>query len=272
MSLAIGISTFVKRFDLFRQLVTDIRRHTDVPIMVMVNGELDGSLDPAYRRDMLTFCAEHEGVYPHLFPEFNGLAKLWNRMVIEAPTTHVWILNDDVKFDPPANPVPAIEAHIAAGHDLFYAPWGWSHFVIGRELLDRMGYFDERLLGVGEEDGDMLWRYEVSTGTTVGECKVEGVGNLYDFKRATDGIDTAYGNKTRFNTLFLYGCKYKADPNGHKGIFSFTVHMDMPMERQYPFERFRQEHKQHIRDASGLKLRHDVDWSAFNGMKPWVSE
>lgn len=271
MSLTIGISTFVKRFDMFRQLVTDIRANTDAPIMVMVNGEQSGELDETYRRDLLTFCASHPNVYPHLFPTFQSLSKLWNTMVINAPTDHVWILNDDVHFTPERNPVPDIEAHIRKGHDLFYAPWGWSHFVIGRAILDALGYFDERLLGVGEEDGDMLWRYEVMFGKSIEGIEVPGVGNLYDFKQASEGVDTAYGNKTRFNTMFMFGRKYsQAEITGHRGIFGVPMVQVMDNAPQYPYERFKRDHMAMVWDTSLFKPDHELP--DLGPMLPWVNE
>lgn len=269
MSVAIGISTFVKRFEMFKSLVTDIRIRTDAPIMVMVNGEYGRPMDPNYRRDILGFCSRIPNVYPHVFPEFQSLAKLWNTMVLNAPTDHVWILNDDVQFQPDGDPIPSIQAHIDAGNDLFYAPWGWSHFVIGRAMLDILGYFDERLLGVGEEDGDMLWRYEAAFGKSIGECLMPGVGNTYDFTQATDGIDTAYGNKTKFNTLFMFGRKYIHDGHGQRGIFGYPVRKVMRDARQYPYERFRRDNMHLIGDTSHFNPDHPLP--DFGGMKPWVS-
>jgi hypothetical protein len=35
----------------------------------------------------------------------------------------------------------------------------WSHFLISRQEIDELGYFDKRILGLGEEGGNMTWRY-----------------------------------------------------------------------------------------------------------------
>lgn len=269
--ITIGIVTFSKRFDMFKALIADIRRRTDVPIVVCVNGEMSGKIDPAYRKELLEFCASFPEVYPQLFPTFQGLAKLWNTLVINAPTEHVYILNDDVSFKCD-DVIERIERHInETGSGLFYAPWGWSHFVISKAILDDLGYFDERLLGVGEEDGDMHWRFLNLLGSEPGGIEVPGVGNTYDFKRATDGLDTIYGNKTRFNAVFMYGRKYlRNDEYGLKGMLSYPVRQAAPNLPQYPYERFKWEHAQYLADASQMPVTRPIDPAEHRNFKPWV--
>lgn len=267
--ITIGIVTFSKRFELFKSLILDICKRTDAPVLVCINGNIDGTIDHDYLTAVLAFCAEHK-VIPQVFPSFQGLAKLWNTLVINATTEHVYILNDDVKFQCD-DVIKRIEAHIEqTGSGLFYAPWGWSHFVISKTELDNLGYFDERLLGVGEEDGDMLWRYERLRGQQPGGIEAPGVGNQYDYKTAHDGLDTVYGNKTRFNTVFIYGRKYKRDEAGQAGIFSFPVKQSMANMGQYPYESFKRRHLQYLSDASTMPLDFEIDPADHRHFKPWT--
>lgn len=266
--ITIGIVTFSKRLNLFTELIEGIRRHApDVPVMVCVNGEIGKPIDPVYLREVLLLCIEH-GLTPFVYPEFQSLSKLWNTLVINAPTEWIYLLNDDCVFTSP-DIISAIEKRIAEGGDgLFYAPWGWSHFAVSKTCLDELGYFDERLLGVGEEDGDMLWRFEQLYRHQPGGIKVRGVSNSYDYQSASDGVDAVYGNKTKFNVLFTYGRKYKREETGQKGMFSYPVKQILPNEKQYPYERFRRANSKFITNTEGFD-HHDIHEHEFNGFKPW---
>ena len=274
--ITIGIVTFSKRFELFKSLVTDIRKRTDTPILVCVNGNLDGTVEPEYLSNVLQFCASHPNVFPQVFPTFQGLAKLWNTLVINAPTEHVWLLNDDVEYKCD-DAIQRIEKHIEETNSgLFYAPWGWSHFVISKTLLDNLNYFDERLIGIGEEDGDFLWRFERHYGYQPTGIEVPGVGNKYDFRTAHDNLDTVYGNKTRFNTNFIYGVKYRpatsvSAMNGQKGMFVHPVTLDLPNLNQYPYETFKRQHAKYLKDASEMPLKFPIDPKDHRDFQPWVS-
>jgi len=252
------------------QLVEQIRMFDkDIPIIIAVNGENGKPFDEAYRVNMLKLCADHPGTFPIFFTEFRSLSKLWNTLVIHAPTEWVYVLNDDCQLKS-AKVLPAIRDHIETVTDgLFYAPRGWSHFVISKSCLDELGYFDERLLGVGEEDGDMLWRYEGLYGRSPKELKVQGLGNRYDYERGTDGVEKAYGNKTRLNTLWMFGDKYQRAETGRRGMFSFPVVQRLPNESQYPYERFYRDRRHMLGDTTLYQASHEFNTEWVGDMKPW---
>ena len=175
--ISIGIATFEKRFDdYFVPLLEKIRTfESDSEIVVAVNGEHQRAFGEAYRRRILEFMATQEKTFPIFFPVFRSLSKLWNSILIHASGEFVLMLNDDTlitdgKF------MKKIESILKKnGGRSFLINRSWSHFVARKEEIADLGYFDERLLGIGEEDGDMTWRYIRKYGAPHGQSHHKGI-------------------------------------------------------------------------------------------------
>lgn len=116
-----------------------------------------------------------------------------------------------------------------------------------REEIDELGYFDERLLGIGEEDGDMTWRYLHAFGRPIANFKLRGFENYSEDTVRTYSplnIRTHSGTKySLFNRRFTFGTKYRPDPEGVQGMFEMPVMVKDPGPNQYPNERFYWQHK-----------------------------
>ena len=104
-----------------------------------------------------------------------ALAKLWNELVIHSPTEYIYILNDDLSFSNPLVFDKINDFIKKTKLGFFDAPHGFSHFVVSKTELDKLGYFDERLLGVGEEDGDMRYRYIDMYGHDIETLKIKNL-------------------------------------------------------------------------------------------------
>jgi hypothetical protein len=118
----------------------------------------------------------------------------------------------------------------------------WSHFLISKDELDALGYFDERLLGIGEEDGDMTWRYLKQFGEPVPSFKIKGFQNYAEETVRSykpTNIQTHSGTKySLFNKKFIHEEKYSPSVQGIQGMFELAVEMKDPQVNQYPYERF----------------------------------
>jgi hypothetical protein len=245
--IAIGITTFAPRFDAY--FVPLIRRLRDLAgdweIIVAVNGEHQRPFDETYRRRLLGFLAEQPQVMPVLFPRFRSLSKLWNTLLIHASHDHVLILNDDVMVTR-RDFLGRVRQALTQNHGRsFTINSSWSHFVANRDEIDRLGYFDERLLGIGEEDGDMSWRYQECFGRPVKTFRIKGIENYAEETMAQRpvNIQCRQGSKySRFNRRFMFEQKYQRDPNGFQGLFDHPVVLRDPGRPQYPHERFFREH------------------------------
>ncbi len=241
--ISIGITTFEARFDrYFVPLVNRIRECTNNEIIVAVNGENNRAFSEEYRRNILKCVAEYENVYPIFFPTFRGLSKLWNSIAIHATNDHVLMLNDDIMIDS-SDFISDISKLIDRNEGrTFLINGSWSHFLLSRDELDALGYFDERLLGIGEEDGDMAWRYIKQYGAPIPSFKIKRFQNFAEesvrsFKPTN--IQTHSGTKySLFNRKFIHEEKYLPVTEGIRGMFDTPCIMKDPGERQYPYERF----------------------------------
>jgi hypothetical protein len=242
--ISIGITTFGARFErYFVPLLSRIKEYApECEVVVAVNGEHRQPFGDEYRRQILEFIARHRHVFPVVFPQFRGLAKLWNSIVIHASHDHVLLLNDDIMING-AGFLEDICLAIRKNHGrTFLINRSWSHFLVSREELDELGYFDERLLGIGEEDGDMTWRYIQRYGNPITNVRMKGFVNYAEetvnsYKPVN--IQSHSGTKySLFNRRFIFSEKYEPDPGGIKGMFFEPVALKNPGEGQYPHERF----------------------------------
>ena len=242
-NITIGITTFEARFDrYFVPLLKRIREYTDNEIVVAVNGENNRAFGEEYRSNLLKFIADYDKVYPIFFPRFRGLSKLWNSIAIHATHDHILMLNDDIMIDSKNFMNDVCDLIRRNEGKTFLINRSWSHFLINRDELDTLGYFDERLLGIGEEDGDMTWRYIKQYGEEIPSFKIKGFQNYAEetvrsYKPVN--VQTHSGTKySLFNRKFIHEEKYSPANEGIRGMFDTAVVLKDPGENQYPNERF----------------------------------
>jgi glycosyltransferase involved in cell wall biosynthesis len=250
--ISIGITTFQNRFEAyFIPLLTRIRDFgIENEIIVVINGEHEQTFNEDYRKRVLEFIAGFPRAYPIFFPRFRGLSKLWNSIIIHASQNYILILNDDIMITKPAFLADIRSAiHKNQGRS-FLINRSWSHFVISREEIDDLGYFDERLLGIGEEDGDMTWRYIAQYGRELASFKMKSFVNYAEETvRSYKPVNIKCHSGTKyslFNREFMFTQKYQADTRGIKGMFDEPVIMKDPGKEQYPHERFYRLHKKDL--------------------------
>ena len=126
---------------------------------------------------ILEFIATQEKTYPILFPVFRSLSKLWNTILIHATGEFVLMLNDDTLITDKNFMGKIINILKKNKGRSFLINRSWSHFVVRVEDIENMGYFDERLLGIGEEDGDMTWRHIREYGAPMESYTIKGFKN-----------------------------------------------------------------------------------------------
>jgi predicted glycosyltransferase involved in capsule biosynthesis len=251
-NISICITTFKKRLELVKNLINSIRSfYPEIDILVAINGEHEEGMDETYRTEILKFISSKNKVIPIMFTEFRSLSKLWNNLVIFSKTDFNLVLNDDLVFES-GDIIDGILNHINISKQEFFTINGtFSHFVISKKRLHELGYFDERLLAHGEEDGDMVWRYIEKYGHYLPMVRIGGIKNVGDYDTPTTNMVPHVYNKPKFNRTFCFS-KYKPNQNGIVGMFGSPYSNVIPNEIQYPYEMFWYNNKKYI--SEGIKF------------------
>jgi glycosyltransferase involved in cell wall biosynthesis len=240
----ICITTFSKRFDYLKKLINQIRSFSDVDVIVAVNGDYKKVFDNDYRTNVLKLCSDYPYVFPIFFPEQRGLSKLWNTLIIHSKTDWCLMLNDDIElttddFHKYGN------NNLDVDPDLLRINGSFSHFFLHKKCIDDLGYFDERLLGFGEEDGDVFFRYIEKYDRWIKDVYIHGFNNLVIDVR-DDEIRRGVGKYSAFNREFCFlseSPKYVSDASGISGMFGQPMKKNLPDECLYPYESFFTENK-----------------------------
>lgn len=249
--ITIGITTFESRFEkYFMPLLSTIRGYDhETEIIVAVNGEHDHEFNEGYRADILRYLSSQKKVFPVMFPLFRGVSKLWNTIIIHATHDFILVLNDDIMITD-KNFIGNIQELILKNNEKsFTINESWSHFLISREEIDHLGYFDERFLGIGEEDGDISWRYFQEYRRPISDFRVRSFKNFAEETVHTykpTNITCHSGTKySQFNRDFVH-LKYREGRYGLPGMFGKPVIMVDAGPDQYPNEKFYRKRKNEL--------------------------
>lgn len=234
LNFSISIMTFNGRFDsCFKSLVRKIKSlDSSVEIIVGVNGNYNETFDENYRKNMLLFLSEFDNVFPIFFPKFRGCSKIWNTTFIHSTKDNILFLSDDVNI---SNDNLLNDVNSMIDGTTFKLNNSFSHFVCNRIEIAELGWFDERLIGFGEEDGDMMYRFN-EVGKSVGNKYVNG---LYDIGlTSSSNFQKGVGKYTKFNRDWIFTNKYVPDQNGIKCMFSVPHKRICDNINLYPCEKF----------------------------------
>lgn len=236
MNYNIVITTFSKRFNYVAKLITQIRKYTDNNIILVINGEKDGNFNEEYRKDILSLSLEYKNIFTNFFIETRGLSKMWNNGIITSTSDNVIVFNDDIEIH--ENIFTHIEEYIKDRSNFLTKINGsFSHYIVDKKLLETVGFFDERLLGFGEEDGDITYRL-LEFNINIENINLSGLHNLISDTRH-DHVKPGIGKYSNFNRNFIYNEKYKRDYNSKlKGMFDTSMSVLLPITNQYPYEQF----------------------------------
>jgi hypothetical protein len=235
---SIVITTFVYRLETYyKPLMNAIcRMRPDIDKVVFVNGQHKKEFDQGYRREIMRFSSLCPKTYLVMSPIMRGCSFMWNTGFNFTNSEYILTLSDDIMvtdgfFD---HYEAMLRDRAEKGHESFRVNYSFAHFSIYRPDLFDVGYFDERLLGFGEEDGDWLWRYEAKRGRTMPIYQTNAL--LHACDRASTNSENMVGHSgskySRFNREWMFGCKYdheskSIDPSRPhpSGMFSRPLQM-----------------------------------------------
>lgn len=158
----IGIVTYHARFEeYFKPLIKRLGKvFPDIEIVCILNGYPDQSLQLNYLDKATRFLSTRNNVRYLTHTDHQSLSRCWNQLILLSETKHVLIINDDTEvselfrseLEPTVGTAPLITYNKS-----------WSHFLISKALIQKIGWFDERFLGVGYEDGDYAYRMTMAS-------------------------------------------------------------------------------------------------------------
>ena len=151
---SIGIVTYIRRYEkFFKPLVDTLSRlFPDTEIVIAINGYYDQAEQEEYLRKITSFLEPHPNINPLVYREAQSLAKLWNQLIINSTCQKVLILNDDILVLPSFR--KQLESCGILATNIGLLKKTWSHFLISKQIVSQIGWFDERFPGVGNEDED----------------------------------------------------------------------------------------------------------------------
>jgi GR25 family glycosyltransferase involved in LPS biosynthesis len=186
----------------------------DVDKVIFVNGQHKKDFDQTYQKDIMKFAADCPRTYLIMSPIFRGCSYMWNTCFNHTSTPYCLNLNDDVTLvDGFFDEYEQMLMHNSQlGDESFRINFSFSHFSLYRNDLFDVGYFDERLLGIGEEDGDWLWRWEVAKKKSMRVYRSNCLINHIDTAETNvENMVKAGGKYSKFNADWIFSYKYQPD-------------------------------------------------------------
>jgi hypothetical protein len=249
MEYSICITTFSKRYDQLEKLIHQIRSFSNLDILICVNGDYNSDFNDEYRKKVIDLSLRYEKIYPNFFAVQRGLSKMWNSLVIHSKNDWCLILAEDVSITSAAF-FEDLKDRLSEVPDLKTINSSYGHFLVHKKCLHELGYFDERLLGFGHEDGDIIFRYIEKYNKWIGSYSIHNI--FHDSSDVVDTNITLQNGSTKyssFNKKFMFdepNPKYVQDSNGIKTGFSYPATRVLKEENQYPYESFFWENKNNL--------------------------
>jgi len=149
--------TYVNRYHTYFKpnILSLLKYFPDKQIIVIINGHPNKLNNLAYLKEITQWLASLNIQYI-TFEDHQSLAKCWNWILLMSKAANNLFLNDDIlvkqnfRFD--------LEKHLENRQNFFAINNSFSHFFLNKDVIRKIGWFDERFLGIGQEDGDYLIR------------------------------------------------------------------------------------------------------------------
>lgn len=204
---SIGIVTYINRYNIFfKPLIKNlVSIFPDTEFIIAINGYYDQEKQKKYLKEIIHYLKKFKNVKLLTFEEPQSLSKLWNLLIINSSNEKVFILNDDIGIS------QSFRRHIEKSNilksDVGIINTSWSHFIISKKIVDKIGWFDERFPGVGNEDQDYECRL-VFNNIALDNFNIGGLKNIvfltkdFSYGKDTEVVEKKYvkANKIFFDT------------------------------------------------------------------------
>ena len=176
-SYSIGLVTYVNRYYAFLKPTINslIKNFPDKQIICVINGHPNKTKHIKYLREITNFLSNFSNIKYITWEDHQSLAKCWNWIVLMSSNSKILILNDDLLIKSDFR--QSFKSRLNEKKDFFAINGSWSHFLVNKSLIKKVGWFDERFRGIGYEDGDYLLRM-AQTGIKPVSLRCSGIENL----------------------------------------------------------------------------------------------
>lgn len=242
MSYSVAITTFNRRFDLFKSLLKKIKeQREDLEVIVFINGLTNLPFDEDYRKNILEFISQYKNTFPVVFPEFRSLTRLWNNACRMTSNDYVLIIADDVDvedtfFDDFDNSYEQLNGHCT------YINGHFGGLFLNKHIVEELNWFDERYLGIGHEDGTFLRAYQRKFGHPMPILHVSSIKNDYSLEWQQELLKTEVRlDGQRLDNQFTRFSRFNEEVQ--EFINSGQEVYGVSYTKQYPYDKFFWEHK-----------------------------
>ena len=236
LSQSILVTTFEKRFQNALPLVQELRKQMpSIPILVFINGNLNGDHDKTLRSNFTKSLSAIPDIDIICNNQMTGISRNWNLGIQLAATDQVLCLSDDILIESDFFKDVEILFNLNVQEGLTIVE-SFACFIIHKNMIDEIGWFDERYLGFGAEDGDYLWRFEEHFGFPPLRHKIDSLKHEWSSER---GGDVARGAKYSLVNYVYNDLKYPMSDRGMKGPFAESRISLMANRSIHPMEDFR---------------------------------
>jgi hypothetical protein len=211
MNYSIGIVTYHARFEkYFSPLIESlVRIFPDKEIICIANGHPDEQLQIEYLRKFTVFLKQFRNVRYFTHEKSQSLSRCFNHIIINSNNEGCLMLNDDTKIT--ALFREEFEKKIVnKGLKFSIMNETWSNLFITKDIIRKVGWFDENLLGIGQEDVDYMFRMkmlgmEVHNETCLGVTNYVAPSDNPSWKDISTIVDGKYSstNKEYINRKYL---------------------------------------------------------------------
>lgn len=240
--ISIVVTTHCKRFTQAKILLSALRSAVphDVPIYVVVNSHPSAQDDRRLQSQFVREISQNDFVFPICLGRETGISELWNIGIRHTSTEQVILLGDDTSFSPDTLSAVMLSWLKRIGQEpMTVLNDSWGHFSISKSCVRDVGYFDERFLGFGEEDGDYLYRFVNHYGKNPIAIKIPGLHNVSSEVGFEDSVRLK-GKYSLFNAVMLeQKYSFGETSNSLDTKFLGQATAKLPNVDPYPLDNFR---------------------------------
>jgi len=173
----ICIVTYCKRFrNNLKPLVKALKKtHPNTEIIIGVNGYHNQQKQQRYIRRFDRFISQYQNIRWFSYVTGQSISKMWNNCILKASNNMLLVLNDDVLITPDFQ--KEIDQVELDHQSIKILNKSWSHFFLSKNIIQKVGWFDERFLGVGNEDCDYEFRAQME-GIETKSIQIDSIVNL----------------------------------------------------------------------------------------------